>query len=239
VKNYKDIICEEQYENLHKHKATHVFIICPFSRPIFMQNVIDNFTRQKFSNKTLIVIENNKAVNTFKFTPSVVLKANSGPAEAKNIGLNYIRSNFHGSFWTTFDDDDYYDENYLSELVDNSDKSQVIGKLNAFMLDKNNNMNFLDFGDGENTIVKSVWGWSISSWIQDIDFPLISCGEDNAWLDLAKMVGVKLYATSRYNAYYNRSHGKNTWAATDKCVYDSCSSVINYDRFDMSLIRSA
>jgi glycosyltransferase involved in cell wall biosynthesis len=218
-------------------KASKIIIICPFSRPEFAKSVYDNFLRQDYQNKELIIIENGKAIGAWKYPTGTVLQSANHQAAAKNKGLEYIGDKFKGQFWTTWDDDDYYGANQLSELAENSDKADVVGKLNIFMRASNGKLRFIDMG-AENDFVESLWGCSISSWIQDVEFPDTGVwGEDLSWIDIMKGNGAKLWATSRYNICINRFHGNNTWKTTDQNIVNTSKEVFEYD-FDLDIVNN-
>jgi hypothetical protein len=218
-------------------KARKIVVICPFSRPEFQQNVFDNFTQQTFHGKELVIVENGESVGKWKLPATQILNSNKHQASAKNTGLLYVGEKFPDALWTTFDDDDYYGPGYLEELAENSDKADVIGKANIFMKSKSGKLRFIDICR-ENEYSNYLWGCSISSWVKDINFPYTGVwGEDNTWLDIAESKGLKIYATSRYNAYINRCHERNTWRTTDQNIVNTSNKVVEYE-FDIDVINN-
>jgi hypothetical protein len=217
-------------------KAQEIFVICPFSRPEFKINVIDNFSRQSFGNKHLIVVENGDGVGEFADRPWVVrLQSNTSSAAAKNVGLNYLKDNYDKAFFTIFDDDDYYDTDYLQELSDNSDKGDIIGKLNTFAKLSDGYIRFLDFG-AENVETKNIWGATISAW-SDISVPFSEDGyyaEDAKWILEMVKKGKRLYATSRHNFVISRGVHSHSWNISDDDFTSLAiiTSSVDYDFID-------
>lgn len=204
-------------------KASEVFIVVPFSRPHFIQNVVDNIERQTVKDKIVIVVENGPAVGTYpQDKADVILKSSPSPGAAKNKAIKYINENYGNKFWTTYDDDDYYGPKYLEELIQNSDKAEVIGKISTFMHASDGSMIQID-NTMESCYVNSIWGYSISSWTHECpQFSKGKCGEDNIWIRKAITQGWKIYATSTHNSMFSRHTGKHAWNTTDEEIYQSC-----------------
>lgn len=199
-------------------KANEIFVICPFSRMDFKQNVIDNFSRQTFANKHLIVVENGDAIGAFNDRPWVTqLQSDNSAAAAKNVGLQYLQSKYDKAYWTVFDDDDYYGKNYLQELIDHSDKADIVGKLDVFAQMSDGYIKYLKFS-GENARVKNIWGATISAWATDsVLFNEDGyVAEDAKWLADMISEGYSVYATSRHNFYINRGSHEHSWTISDE-----------------------
>jgi hypothetical protein len=222
-------------------KAKEVWVIVPFSRPDWLENVKSNFLRQDFLNKKLVIIENGPAIGYCKknnFKPDLLLTSDiAHQANAKNIGLNALIEK-KVDFWTTFDDDDYYCSNYLSELVENSDKAEMIGKSTIFVKTKDDKFRLLK-GE-ESSFTRNIHGPTISAWVKDtMLFPNTGqWGEDMAQITMMQEAGAKIWATSRYNFIFQRHENHNhTWHTTDdqlsqcwyKLQYGVDTSVIEYD----------
>ena len=192
----------------------------PFSRPSCFENVISNFTRQSFHNKKLVMIENGDAVGCCKehgFEPDLLLTSDRHQAIAKNVGLAALREK-GAEFWTTFDDDDWYYNLYLNELVDCSDKAEMIGKHNIFVKTTNDRLWLLQDSE-ENDFADIIHGPTISAWVKDteVDFPNTGqWGEDLAFINEMQLRGAKCWASSKWNFIFQRHKNHNhTWHTTD------------------------
>ena len=68
-------------------KTKEVYVITAFSRPQFYNNIIENFKRQTFQNKHLIIVENGSAIGVAK--DGTILNSVSHVGSAKNTALRY------------------------------------------------------------------------------------------------------------------------------------------------------
>jgi hypothetical protein len=97
-----------------------IWCLCPWSRPEFFDNVVQNFEQQTFKDSRLLLVANGAA----KY-----LRADAGPrvttifshvglAAPMNEGLRFIRQKAKlGDWFCKWDDDDYYGPNYLSDIA--------------------------------------------------------------------------------------------------------------------------
>ena len=112
-----------------------IYVIVPFSKPEFLENVKRNFVQQKHYNKKLIVVENGKGIGTCKkhgFEPDVLLTSDAHQSWARNEAINWVKAH-GGGLCANFDDDDYYGPEYLSELHQNRGKANIIGKYDFYI----------------------------------------------------------------------------------------------------------
>ena len=97
-----------------------IYAIVPFSRPDMLENVKNNFVRQKFLDKKLIIVENGPAIGACKkynFQPDILLTSDAHQSHAKNTAINELNKR-GGGFWTTLDDDDWYGKSlHFSEMI--------------------------------------------------------------------------------------------------------------------------
>lgn len=214
-------------------KAKSVWVIVPFSRPQYLQNVLDNFKRQKFANKKLIIVENGDAIGTCKahgFEPDVLLISGSHQALAKNEAIYYIRKR-GGGFWATNDDDDYYSPNYLSEMVECSDRAEVIGKGDLFVRMAGGNLRSFE-GIGCDEYTNFIHGPTICSWAELCEFPNVGdIGEDCALVRNMIRSGAQVWATNKHNFIFHRYPDKehHTWKISDDTLTNSLVSGTDFN----------
>lgn len=122
-------------------KAEHgVSIITITNRINHIKIVFANYNRQNIKNKELIVILNNNSMNLnhwrsmAKNYPNVrVLRKDESItfAECKNYAVTLAKF----PYITHFDDDDYYGENFLRDILRVFDKvdADIVGKRSAFV----------------------------------------------------------------------------------------------------------
>ena len=214
-------------------QANSIYVIVPFSRPNMLENVINNFTQQKFINKKLIIVENGSAVNYCKlqsFSPDILLVSGNHQSIAKNLALEEIRKR-GGGYCTIFDDDDYYGPEYLNEIVENSSKAEMVGKTDCFIRLSDGNLN-LCLGNLENTYTNGLNGQTISCWAEDAveyDTSAVWC-EDNIFIQEMMDKGGRAYSVSRWHFAIQRAEmNQHTWKATDDQVINMMFLSRNFD----------
>lgn len=185
-------------------------VIIPYSRPEMIPNIIENFNKQKFFDKKLIIIENGPAINTFpKNIGAIILTSENHQSKARNVGINYLDNK---EPWVTMDDDDWYGEEYLKEFEEGfNDGYEVLGKSRRYVW----------LSDGiycHKEGAKYFTGGAIGS-IHNINFPIINIGEDVVFHIEAEKNHFKTKLLSDKNYIYRRNHThKHTWTATDNIV---------------------
>lgn len=189
------------------HTLPTLNVIVPFSRPNNIINVLNNFYSQNYLNKKLIIVENGLAIGK-SYGADKILTSENHQAIAKNTAIDYLKS-IGESIWTTFDDDDYYGPEYLSELALNIDKAEVVGKHSIF-INHYNEMYLID-GLPQNNFTNCLNGPTISSRTEyGLYFPDTGkWGEDNGLCEEALTKGYRLYSTSCYNFCYLRTEKQN------------------------------
>lgn len=215
-------------------KADSVWIVCPFSKPEFFNNLKKNIEKQTKKDKIKIcVIENGEAIGICKkngFYPDLLLTSEKHQSHAKNTGLEKVKK-VGGEFWTTFDCDDFYGERYIEELLENSNKGDIIGKNKIFIKTTEDKL-WLPIELKENCYVKYVHGPTISGWVEDfINFPIKDWAEDLAWTEAMQNIGAITYSTSAYNFCYNRfKSGNHTFISSDEnYVKFSSDDILEWD----------
>jgi hypothetical protein len=186
-----------------------------------LTNVLENFGRQTFLNKKLVIVENGPAVGACKeanISPDILLTSDAHQSCAKNTGLHEVRKR-GGGYCTTYDDDDYYGPRYLEELMEHAGEEDVVGKTSFFMRMSNGNLRlYLDHR--ENSAVDDVvLGPTISYWAEDaVEFKNTGdWGEDGRFVTDMLNRGAGVYTTSRWNFVAQRRSDvqSHSWTATD------------------------
>lgn len=101
-------------------------VVVLFSRPWLGQMVLENFERQLHADKTLIVVENGRALGHWNGPGEVVL-SEARRTHARNAGLEACRA-YGLEHYAIFEDDDWYGPGYLSDCWANRDRADVLGK---------------------------------------------------------------------------------------------------------------
>ena len=123
-----------------KIEENHVGAVCATNKLHCKLNIINNYNRQTYENKMLIVILNNNGFDIDEFdnlcqehgtTNYRVLQIDEKKAlgHCLNVAVDILHK-LGCTYFTKFDDDDYYGEMYIGEMVNAFQKSgaDVVGK---------------------------------------------------------------------------------------------------------------
>ena len=209
------------------------------NRPHCLPNIINNYKRQSYKNKELIVIINSDAINrddTIKsirnanITKYKVVKV----SEKKGLGycLNIAIARSSGVYWTKMDDDDFYDVGYLKEVISylvQNKNIQVVGKCKfKIYIPEHDKLYMWDSRFRENSIGGAVAGATITvrrSIFRTIRFnEFLQTSEDSRFLKICKQKKYKIYATSSDNFIVIRHIDPNnhTWKIKIKDFQKRC-----------------
>lgn len=205
-----------------------VTIITCTNRHYFMKNIFDNYIRQNFENKELILILNDDSLPLDK----IIELANTYPnvkvfqlSQSLSLGqcLNYAVVNSSYDVIAKFDDDDYYGPNYISEAITPFYYLNIglVGKGTTIVYFKGTDTLALRDLGSENCYVKFVNGSTMvftKKIFDKVKFRNINIGEDVAFCNDCRKNKIKIYSTSRYNHVYIRypSKKQHTWKIDDQ-----------------------
>jgi len=201
-----------------------LWVVVPFSRPHYFDNVWRNFERQRFPGKRLLIAANglgSGAESMWRDLGADFIATRDHQSTAKNEALAFIRKHGGGCF-SIMDDDDWYGPGYLDEVAGYAKDYEALGK----------QWHFVSLGEGDPGEVTFVcanrryanldpasWftGGTISGWAETAkDFPVVAEGEDIQWCHAMKRQGARLRGLSIYHYLYRRSYGgaKHAWRIT-------------------------
>ncbi|MEK0314944.1 glycosyltransferase [Cohnella sp. 56] len=232
-------------------KKPGVSIIVCTNHPAFFSNILDNYSRQRYPHKELIVILNNDSMNLRTCRrraaayPDVSLyqvPERISLGQCLNCGIARARH----PLIAKFDHDDYYSPYYLNEQVGALARtgSSVVGKHACLVY----------LAAGKRLVIRSpreqrsyqnfVQGGTIlfrRRVLQDVRFADISLGEDVRFLRSCRRKGHKVYAASPYNYVYVRrqNKGTHTWKVTDRYYLKGSLLVAVTDHYRKYAIRKA
>ncbi|PEI93251.1 hypothetical protein CN679_08500 [Bacillus pseudomycoides] len=199
-----------------------VSIIAVTKRENFLENVFNNYERQRYKEKELIIILNNDAmdidrwqnkaqdienVRVFRLESSITL------GECYNFAIPKTKYDYIAKF----DDDDYYSPYYLPEAMKGLQVSgaDMVGKSTIFIYYLRNQVftlfnekkEFIELRLEEELYEKYLVGATFvfkKEIFQDVAFEKVNVGEDTLFLKACLRKGFKLYSTSKYNYVYIR-----------------------------------
>jgi len=207
--------------------STGVSIITCTNRPEFAKNVYENFHRQIYENKELIVILCNCDMDIdlwhkeFKSHDNVQIYklSNISLGNSLNFGVSVAKHDIVAKF----DDDDYYGPMYLQEAIWalEAGEQEVVGKGSTyvyFMASKTLAIRtpklektFVNFVNGSTLVVRK-------SVFDRVKFRDISIAEDVHFCNDCIRNDIRIYSTSKFNHVYIRhaDKSKHTWRIKDR-----------------------
>ncbi|PWV99328.1 glycosyl transferase family 2 [Paenibacillus cellulosilyticus] len=217
-----------------------VTIITSTIRKNLMRNLFDNYDRQEWPVKELIVIINNNgiAMRPYKelarqYDNVRVFRVNG----RNNLGacLNYAVARARYDYIAKFDDDDYYSPQYLNEsmLLFNKKKADVVGKRSCYFFFPHRSLLLL-----RKTTVKpynrcrKIAGSTImfrKRVFKSVAFSTkVVAGSDVRFVLGCLKRGFKVYTASSYNfAAYRRSNRRShTWQVPERRLLASKGATI-------------
>lgn len=178
-------------------------------RPDFKQNLFDNFFRQDFTEKEMIIILNNDSmclneweietaeynnIHVYKLPQEITL------GECLNFGIS--KSNY--DIIAKFDDDDLYSSVYLTEAYQamKANRADIVGKCTSYIyFEEFKELRIFRYGN-ENTFNRLLKGGTLvfkkSVWI-NIKFKKIVESSDSHFLKAAYLKKYKIYSCSKDN----------------------------------------
>ncbi|WIV11199.1 glycosyltransferase family A protein [Proteiniborus sp. MB09-C3] len=220
---------------------TKVSVITCTNRPKYIKNVFENYHRQLFKDKELIIILNNNKMNINEW----ILKSKEYPDisifqvdESKSLGycLNYGIEKASYEIIAKLDDDDYYGPKYLSQAVNALKYADVVGKYTTYVYFQDTKTLAIRNPKRDNRYVYRIEGPTLvfrKEIFNKIKFQNKSLGEDNQFCKDCIKNGIKLYATDRYNYVYIRhnSTDKHAWNIRDELYKKLCKVIGEVDDY--------
>lgn len=166
-----------------------IWCICPFAREGFLNNVLENFDRQTYEDRRLLVVANGSAYKiSFGHKRTKLLRSRTNLSDPMNKGLEYLRKRAGKDDWfCKFDDDDYYGPDYLSSIASVAESgANAVARYKVWMRTPDNILWTVDNGD------MMPHGPTLASRV-DIaeDFPEVQgWGEDGLWVQKMQKKGI-------------------------------------------------
>jgi cellulose synthase/poly-beta-1,6-N-acetylglucosamine synthase-like glycosyltransferase len=224
-----------------------VSIVTCTMRGDFMNNIFENYGRQDYPKKELIIVLNNNKMNiddwkkeaekydnvrVFQVDEKVTL------GNCTNYGVEQSRYEIIAKF----DDDDYYGPKFLKESVKAFfyTDAGVVGKRASFVYFKKSKILALRNYKYENQYVKHMDGPTMlikRDVFDKVRFADIPRAIDVQFCKDCNKKGIKIYSTDRYHHVYIRyeNRKKHTWKITDKELLKWCKvikkNVTNFEKY--------
>jgi polysaccharide pyruvyl transferase WcaK-like protein/predicted peroxiredoxin len=207
-----------------------VSIITCTMRNEFMENLFQNYQRQVWDNKELIIILNHDDMNIRLWkekakeydSVSVYQKPNKVTlGECLNMGVKQAKYDYIAKF----DDDDYYGAYYLTGIMQafKNTEADIVGKTTTYCYFEQTKELLMRSPNNENKFVERVKGPTlvIKKHVFDkVKFPNVNTKEDSLFLKECRKKGFKIYSTDRYNfTYFRRYFNQHTSLISDNKIF--------------------
>lgn len=230
-----------------------ISVICSTNRIDNYSIIIDNFNRQNYENKELIIVfnlnMNNEIENIINENPDLKIKQID---EKETLGhcLNEAIKLSTGEIISKFDDDDYYGKHYLTDMnysmkISNADLVGKCAHMVYALETKELWVKFYKINYEDYTYQAKKWNFICGGSLffkkylfEKCKFKESNTGEDSYFIDQVKQNKFTIYASDYFNYCYIRNKQENHTFNTDfKTFIGTKSIMINkYDKIPINLI---
>ena len=233
----KEMFLEVGVESGDSARKPSVSVVITTCRPDNVKFAIENYRKQVYAEKELLLVLNNaifdvesieaqaRALNNVRI---VQVDGRVTLGESLNRGVEEAS----GYYIAKMDDDDYYGENYLSDmmLAANFSEAEILGKGTYFVHMKSKDVMGLRVVGRQHEFTDFVAGATLTARrdvLREIPFPDRTKGEDSNLLKEASKAGCRIYSADVYNflALREVEHSKHTWTIEDSEFLKNCRSL--------------
>lgn len=220
-----------------------VSIITCTNRINYFNNIIENYNKQNYSKKELIIILNSNKLdlncwkNKTKTLDDVKIFQRD---ESVTMGkcLNYAIEKSKYNIIAKFDDDDYYGKEYLTQAIDslNRTAADVVGKSTSYVFFENKKILAIRNFGRENRYVPRIEGPTLvfrKKIFDKVKFKNKNLGEDVQFCKDCCRNHIRIFSTDKSNFIYIRHSRKSnhTWAIDDDYYLKLCTIVGEVDNY--------
>ena len=233
----KEMFLEVGVESGDSARKPSVSVVIATCRPDNVKFAIENYRKQVYAEKELLLVLNN-----------AIFDVESIEAQAKDLNnvrivqvdgrvtlgesLNRGVEEASGYYIAKMDDDDYYGENYLSDMMLAADFSgaEILGKGTYFVHMKAGNITALRSVASQHEFTDFVAGATLTGRrevLREIRFPDCTRGEDSSLLATASKAGCRIYSADAFNMLVVRGtdHQRHTWDIGDSDFLKNCRNI--------------
>lgn len=216
-----------------------VSVVAATNRPEYLENCLENYTRQKYTHKELLLVLNNNSYNLEEVRQKVSSLPNVKVFqvdEEKTLGecLNLGVDNSIGDYIAKFDDDDLYGSHFLGDMIlpFSYTNAAIVGKQTYYGYLESQNKLVVRFLGREHLYTKLVSGGTMVIKRQVFDrvrFPYKPFGTDTAFLKSCAESELKIWSSDKYNFIQVRKPdtSKHTWKIDEQDYLKKCQVVSN------------
>lgn len=208
----KNILSAREEMDFSQLSNKGVSLIVPTNKAKYLDSIFENFERQNYSVKELIIILNKNTLDyngclsrakKYENIKVYQLDESKTLGECLNLGISKAKYDIIGKM----DDDDYYGENYITDQVLGLEKADVVCKSKRFILFEKDQTLWTFRGYGENCKTYGGAGGTIMATRKVFDkvkFEHINVAEDEAFFQECSRQGFFIYSTNKFNYLYKR-----------------------------------
>ncbi|RAP76558.1 glycosyltransferase family 2 protein [Paenibacillus montanisoli] len=236
-----------------KNASGGVTIVTSTIRPECIDNIFNNYARQKWKAKELIIVVNRNDINLSRYKKKAQRYRNVRiyrMQQNKFLGdcLNFAAARSKYRYVAKFDDDDYYAPNYIPEAMRQFIRStaDVVGKRSCFFFFPHRSiLLYRRTSVRPYTRCRKIAGATImfhKRVFPSVKFARVRLGTDVRFIAACLRRGFRLYTTSRYNfaAIRRRNRNSHTWKVTDNYLLtDKYAEIVRTNNFKNIVNRSS
>ena len=214
-----------------------VSVVIATCRPNNVKFAIENYRNQVYGEKELLLVLNNAIfdvgsieVQTKDLHNARILEIDGSVTLGDSLNRGVEEAS--GDYIAKMDDDDYYGENYLSDMMLAADFSgaDILGKGTYFVHMKAGNITALRSVASQHEFTDFVAGATLTGRrevLREIRFPDCTRGEDSSLLAKASKAGCRIYSADAFNMLVVRGtdHQRHTWDIGDSDFLKNCRNI--------------
>ena len=233
----KEVFLEVGVKSKDSARQPSVSVVIATCRPNNVKLAIENYSNQVYGEKELLLVLNNAVFDEESIETKtkdlhnvriIQIDESATLGESLNRGVEEAS----GDYIAKMDDDDYYGENYLLDmmLAANFSEAEILGKGTYFVHMKSKNVMGLRIVGRQHEFTDFVAGATLTARrdvLREIPFPDRTKGEDSNLLKEASKAGCRIYSADVYNflAVREVEHSKHTWTIEDSDFLKNCRSL--------------
>ena len=233
----KEMFLEVGVKSKGSARQPSVSVVIATCRPNNVKLAVENYMNQVYGEKELLLVLNNAVFDEESIETQtkdlhnvriIQIDGSATLGESLNRGVEEAS----GDYIAKMDDDDYYGENYLLDmmLAANFSEAEILGKGTYFVHMKSKDVMGLRIVGRQHEFTDFVAGATLTARrdvLREIPFPDRTKGEDSNLLKEASKAGCRIYSADVYNflAVREVEHSKHTWTIEDSQFLKNCRSL--------------
>ena len=233
----EDMFLEVGVKSERSARQPSVSVVIATCRPNNVKFAIENYRNQVYGEKELLLVLNNAIFDVGSIEVQtkdlhnvriIQIDGSATLGESLNRGVEEAS----GDYIAKMDDDDYYGENYLLDmmLAANFSEAEILGKGTYFVHMEGADVMALRNVAPEHEYSSYVCGGTLivrRNVLREIPFPNRTRGEDSALLESARKAGCRIYSADVFNFLQVRRADTNrhTWKIEESEYLKQCRNV--------------